>query len=47
VDCIHFWRIDRNNQGVCAKCGERRDFQALLLKRKAVPPYANPHNARE
>jgi len=32
--------IDRNNIGTCKKCGEVRDFGALLVKgRKKLPPY--------
>lgn len=27
--CVHHWNIDRNNFGVCVKCGEHRDFAEL------------------
>lgn len=47
VACVHFWRIDEGDQGVCLKCGERRNFAALLLKRRPYPPYANPRNTRQ
>ena len=37
--CIHHWMIDGNNIGTCKKCGEVRDFGALLAKegRKKMP----------
>ena len=28
--CIHHWVIDENDVGTCKKCGEVRDFRALL-----------------
>jgi hypothetical protein len=45
--CVHWWWIDGFNQGVCKRCGEKRDFAALLLKGRSYPPYANPRNTRQ
>jgi len=30
--CVHHWRVDDHNIGTCKKCGEVRDFGALLAK---------------
>ena len=41
--CIHHWMIDGNNIGTCKKCGEVRDFGALLVKegRKKSPVFGH------
>jgi len=28
--CVHHWRINEHNVGVCIKCGEEKDFGVLL-----------------
>lgn len=30
--CVHHWIIDEHGIGICKKCGEVRDFGALLAK---------------
>ncbi len=28
--CVHYWILDRNNCGVCKKCGAEKYFPATL-----------------
>ena len=38
--CVHHWVIDQVDQGVCRRCGAKRDFRALqereLHRRKDI-----------
>ena len=33
-ECVHYWYIDSEDKGTCKKCGAKRDFGALLARKR-------------
>lgn len=29
VDCIHYWKVDGENHGICCKCGAEKDYPLI------------------